>query len=80
MKVNDEPTGMNNTGRVGMQTTRDQSPHVRPFLSWRFGHENISMNFFLLLLIQKDSFPLMSKECTVRTDKLLAHDQYGEDN
>ena len=41
MKVNDKPTGMNNPDAVGMQTTRDQSPHVRPFLSWRFGHENI---------------------------------------
>ena len=71
MKVNDKPTGMNNPGAVGMQTTRDQSPHVRPFLSWRFGHENISMNFFPLLLIQKElSFQLMSKECKVRTGKL----------
>ena len=71
MKVNDKPTGMNNPGGAGMQPTRDQSPHVRPFLLWRFGHENISMNFFPLLLIQKDSFLLMSKECTVRTGKLL---------
>ena len=58
MKVNDKPTGMNNPGAVGMQTTRDQSPHARPFLSWRFGHENISMNFFPLLLIQKEQFSI----------------------
>ena len=58
MKVNDKPTGMNNPGAVGMQTTRDQSQHVRPFLSWRFGHENISMNFFPLLLIQKEQFSI----------------------
>ena len=70
MKVNNKPTGMNNPGAVGMLTTRDQSPHVRPFLSWRFGHENISINFFPLLLIQKSKFQLMSKECTVRTGKL----------
>ena len=70
MKVKDKPTGMNNPGAVGIETTRDQSPHVRPFRSWRFGHENISMNYFLLLLIQKSSFQLMSKECTVRTGKL----------
>ena len=70
MKVNDKPTGMNNPGAVEMQTTQDQSPHVRPFLSERFGHEYISMNFFPLLLIQKEQFQLMSKECTVRTGKL----------
>ena len=58
MKVNDKPTGINNPGAVEMQTTRDQSPHVRPFLSWRFGHENISMNFFPLLLIQKEQFSI----------------------
>ena len=70
MKVNDKPTGMNKPGAVGMQTTRDQSPHVRSFLSWRFGHENISMNFFRFCLFKKSSFQLMSKECTVRTGKL----------
>ena len=58
MKVNDKPTGMNNPDAFGMQSTRDQSPHVRPFLSWRFGDENRSMNFFVLLVIQKEQFSI----------------------
>ena len=76
MKVNDKPTGMNNPGAVGMKTIRDQSPHVRPFLSWRFVHENVSMNFFPLLLFQKEQFSvnvlrMYSKACKLRPICLL---------
>ena len=53
-------------------------PHVRHILSWRLGHENISMGILPLPLIQEEQ--LMAKECALSTGKLprkLAQEQCG---
>ena len=45
MKVSEKPTGMNHRTWLGCKHTRDQHPRVWSFLSWRFGRENISLNY-----------------------------------
>ena len=55
-------------------------PHVRHILSWRLGHENISMAILSLPLIQEEQFQLLAKECALSTGKLprtLAQEQCG---
>ena len=36
-------------------------PHIRHILSWRFGHENISMAVLPLLLIQEEQWSVNGK-------------------
>ena len=71
MKVSEKINRDESSGRGwDANIARDQHPHVWPFLSWRSGHGNISMNFFCFCCFKKSSCQLMSKEFTVRTGKL----------
>ena len=56
------------------------NPHVRHMLSWRLGHENISMAILLFRWFKKSSCQLLAKECALSTGKLpgrLAQEQCG---
>ena len=55
-------------------------PHVRHILSWRLGHENISVAILPLLLIEEEQLSVLAKECALSTAKLprrLAQEQCG---
>ena len=55
-------------------------PHVRHILSWRLGHENISMAISLFRWFKKSSCQLLAKECALSTGKLprrLVQEQCG---